>query len=101
MEGKAVNVINSGGVKLHPESIESKLQSFFSSRAYFIYPLPSSKYGEKIGLFIEGTQINNIENQLSSCLSSKERPKAVYYIPQFKYSTAGKLLKRYSCLCVI
>ncbi len=100
-KGRQSNVINSGGVKLHPESIESKLQSFFSSRAYFIYSLPSSKYGEKIGLFIEGAPINNIENQLSSCLSSKERPKAVYYIPQFKYSTAGKLLKRESAQSVI
>ncbi len=96
--GRFDNVINSGGVKIHPEQIEKKLSGLIDRR-FFIYGLPDAILGEIVALFIEGDAFDDVENQnftmsLHSLLPKFEIPRKVLFIQSFDLSESGKILKR-------
>ncbi|MFC3414264.1 AMP-binding protein [Algoriphagus hitonicola] len=98
--GRIDFVVNSGGVKLHPELIEPKIEKtvntyFFGSR-FFLTGTPDPKFGEKLVLFIESSQADSnkathLLNELKKNLSAFECPKAIYLIAQFKETESGKI----------
>lgn len=91
--GRFDNVINSGGVKLIPEKIENKLAVIITSN-YFISALPDERLGQKLILIVEGEIINNLQDMISKLdLDKFEMPKEIYYIPQFKYTVNGKIIR--------
>lgn len=51
--GRADNVINSGGIKIHPEQLEAQL-SIAIPVPFYIEAVPDSKWGAVPGLVIEG-----------------------------------------------
>ena len=55
--GRYDNVINSGGVKLIPEQIETKLAALIKDR-FFISGIPDDQLGQKAILLIEGKEEN-------------------------------------------
>jgi len=88
--GRYDNVINSGGVKIIPEGVESKLASAISNRRFFIAGLPDESLGEKVVLIIEGDEI-----ALSFDLLEKhERPKEIYFIRNFVETGSGKICQK-------
>jgi len=85
--GRFDNVINSGGVKVIPEVVEAKLASFILDRRYFISGVPDKSLGEKVVLLVEGN-----ETELSfQHLEKYERPKEIYFIPEFVETESGKV----------
>lgn len=91
--GRYDNIINSGGIKLQPEQIESKLATVLGTR-YFIAGVPDPALGEKLILVIEGQE--DKENVLKGIRSLKsiskyEVPKSVYFVPKFIETTTGKI----------
>lgn len=52
-KGRADFVINSGGVKIHPEEVEQMLERILPSDCYFIYGIPDKRLGEKVVLILE------------------------------------------------
>ncbi|MGY8915783.1 MAG: AMP-binding protein, partial [Flavobacteriales bacterium] len=91
--GRYDNIINSGGVKLIPEEIESKLASFISSR-FFVMGFPDDTLGEKLVLFVEGNGIDpSILEELKSngTLDNFEIPKELVTIAKFAETGNGKL----------
>ena len=93
--GRADNVINSGGVKIHPEILEQKISAAFDS-AFFISSRPSEMYGEEVILLIEGESKNKEEvfDKLSLYLSKLELPKAIFFVPSFEYTETGKVRRK-------
>ena len=92
-KGRFDNVINSGGVKLHPEEIEKKLSPYIPNR-FFVAGLPDEQLGEKLVLIIEGEQsdvISNSVRNLKDVLSKFEIPKATFFTPKFKETPTGKV----------
>lgn len=95
--GRADSVINSGGVKIHPEQVEKKLEGIISSN-YFISSLPDDVLENRTVLVIE-SELYNVEQQedlkrkLNSLLSKYEIPKEIYYLSQFVYSNSNKVLR--------
>ena len=86
--GRFDNVINSGGVKLHPEKIEEKLAKIISQR-FFVIGIPSEKLGEKLVLIVEG---NSIEISLGKAnLSKFENPKEIFFVNNFIETKTGKI----------
>lgn len=78
--GRFDNVINSGGVKLHPEKIEEKLSKIITNR-FFVAGIIDEILGEKLILLIEGNH-KNID--FESCdLSKYEIPKETYFLEKF------------------
>jgi O-succinylbenzoic acid--CoA ligase len=102
--GRFDNVINSGGVKLHPEKIEEKLSKIIVNR-FFVASLFDKKLGEKLILIIEQknledailievkkllkTKIKNLDT-----LSKFENPKEIYFSNQFIETATGKIQRK-------
>lgn len=95
--GRFDHVINSGGVKLFPETIEKKMEPFLDRR-FFIGALPDDKLTEKVVMVIEGDTMNELQltqlnNDLKSVLTPFEMPRIVCFIAAFDTSLSGKVLK--------
>jgi O-succinylbenzoic acid--CoA ligase len=94
--GRFDNVINSGGIKLHPEQIEEKLSTFISGR-YFVTAMNDVQLGEKLVLLIEDVAQNiDVSNLLetvkrSNKFSKFEIPKAIYTLTNFAETNTGKV----------
>lgn len=95
-EGRLDNVINSGGIKLMPEQIENKLSTLIPRR-YFIYGQPDEIFGEIVILYVEGNPIT-IEDTVFNILNKYEKPKKIIFIPNFKETATGKIMRKESVL---
>lgn len=102
--GRADNVVNSGGIKLHPERIELKLAPHMDV-PFFIAGLPDDSLGERLVLLME-TRDDSLAYAIRKKLDAKENfsnlekyefPKEVYYLHDFDRTENGKL-KRDSTL---
>lgn len=96
--GRRDYVINSGGVKLHPELIEKKLAPYIPYR-FFIAGVADSRLGEKVVLFIEKPSDGKLEeldmdSVFRDYLDQYERPREVIYCDNFVESNLGKLLRQ-------
>lgn len=87
--GRFDNVINSGGVKLHPEKIEEKLATSINQR-FFVAGIEDNVLGEKLILVVEGkkTHINlsNVKN-----LTKYETPKEIFFLDKFIETDTKKI----------
>jgi O-succinylbenzoic acid--CoA ligase len=89
--GRFDNVINSGGVKLHPEKIEEKLAKIISNH-FFVIGIPDEKLGEKLILLIEGNQKEISFETIN--LTKFEIPKEIYFLDQFVETVSGKIHRK-------
>jgi len=90
--GRIDNLINTGGVKFIPESIEEKLSSKIQPR-FFIIGKPDKELGEKVVLVIEGEEFA-IEATVFNDLDKYEKPKEILFISKFKETENGKVLRK-------
>ncbi len=96
--GRYDNVINTGGVKVHPESIESKIQSIIDF-PFFIVGSDDNRLGQKVTLCIESEALNlsdqiDLLNQIKLKLSKLESPRAILLFDRFIYTDTGKIRRR-------
>jgi o-succinylbenzoate---CoA ligase len=95
--GRVDSTINSGGVKVHPEQIEKKLEGIIPS-SYFVSSLPDELLGRKAVLVIE-SEMYAAENEayliakMKQLLDKYELPKQILYLPGFVYSQSNKILR--------
>lgn len=94
-KGRLDNIINSGGIKLFPETIETKLSDYIKT-AYFIAGLPDDTLGEKLCLLIEdekytSEKLHHLENYLEQYLEKYERPKTIFFLPKFIRTESEKV----------
>ena len=89
-KGRLDFVINSGGIKFHPEVIEYKLARLIPERRFFIAGKTDDRLGNKIVLYIEGKQ-PIAKSDFSTVLEKYEIPKEIIYISQFSETTNGKI----------
>lgn len=83
--GRKDNIINSGGVKISPEQVESKI---VSNTTFFVSSLPDEKLGQKVILCVEGMEFDHskLEN-----LGKYEKPKEIYFFKHFVYTRSNKI----------
>jgi O-succinylbenzoic acid--CoA ligase len=93
--GRADNVINSGGIKIHPEQVEAKISSVLD-QPFFITSRESELYGQEVILLVEGNAIDTLElmDRLSRQLSKKQLPKDIIFVPRFEYTDTGKVKRK-------
>lgn len=92
-KGRYDNVINSGGIKLHPEEIERKLSPYIAQR-FFVAGIPDEQLGEKLVLVIEGHDdavILNLFQNLNEVLSKYETPKDIFFTDTFIETETQKI----------
>ncbi len=93
--GRYDNVVNSGGIKLFPETIEKKLSAVIPQR-FYVTTLPDDTLGQKLVLVIESEsyseeQITALQNQFPQILSKYEKPRQIIFQKQFKETSSGKI----------
>ncbi len=93
--GRYDNVINSGGIKLHPEKIEEKLSSLIEQR-FFVTGVQDAFLGEKLIVVVEGVKKQYDFTSLKE-LSKYEIPKQVFFLDEF-IETATKKIQRIKTL---
>lgn len=86
--GRIDNLINSGGVKLFPEQIESKLATLIKT-SFFIDKAKDPNLGEKIILIVEGKERPIVD--LDKLLDRYEVPKNIYFLDEFIYTSTQKI----------
>lgn len=89
--GRFDNVINSGGVKLHPEQIEKELSKVIGQR-FFVAGIKDETLGEKLILIVEGENTDLNFSQIN--LSKYELPKEIYFLPQFIETKTNKIQRQ-------
>ncbi len=95
-KGRIDNVINSGGIKIHPEEVEKKLEKIILHR-FFITSLPDDSLGEKLVLFVEvefsEETLQLLTRQIGSLksLHKYEIPKKIYFVEKFEETHSGKI----------
>ncbi|WP_396601213.1 AMP-binding protein [Algibacter sp. R77976] len=87
--GRFDNVVNSGGIKLYPEQIESKLQDKIPGE-FFIASREDDTLGDKLILVVEGEK-RDIDNSIFSELDKYEKPKEIHFVTNFKETKSGKI----------
>lgn len=87
--GRYDNVINSGGVKLFPEQIESKLSAHIKKR-FFITSEKDTDFGEVAILVLESTD-NHFDQSIFDVLDTYETPKKIYNVEKFVETDSGKI----------
>lgn len=94
-KGRNDFVINSGGIKIHPEEIERKLSKFFSSNEFYFSGEKDDKWGERLVLNVEGEFNPSIESYLLSIFKDSfdrvQTPKEIRFIPKFQRTPTGKI----------
>ncbi len=87
--GRIDNVINSGGIKIHPEQLEKKLEGQLDCR-FLISSLPDDKLGERIILIVEAESAAIPDNAYDA-LEAFEKPKDVFAVSKFILTESGKI----------
>ena len=90
--GRFDNVVNSGGIKLIPEQIEEKLATRIASR-FFVAGKADQVLGEKLVLIVEGEK-QDIDHAIFDVLDKYEKPKEILFVPKFKETDNGKLIRK-------
>lgn len=95
--GRVDSAINSGGVKIHPEQVEKKLEKTIASN-YFISSLPDELLENKVILIIESEtytpqQEEILKSEMEKLLDKYEIPKQILFCSSFIYSQSNKLLR--------
>lgn len=97
--GRWDNVINSGGLKIFPETIEQKLEEVFSvlefKNTFFIAGQPDEKWGQAVHLFVEGSlaeeKIQDLNDTMKNRLHKFEVPKSIHFLPNFVRTNSSKV----------
>lgn len=99
--GRLDHVINTGGIKIHPERVETEiaeaLEPLGLRNRFLLTSLPDDRLGQRLLLLIEGDpKIGKEElmEKLKSRLSKYHCPKEILYLPQFAETDSGKIQRQ-------
>lgn len=89
--GRYDNVINTGGVKVFPETIEQKLSSCIE-QPFVAIGWPDERWGQKVVLVIEGEEKKDLTHvHFSHLLDKFEQPKEVLFWSVLPRTATGKV----------
>jgi O-succinylbenzoic acid--CoA ligase len=96
--GRSDDVINSGGIKIHPALIEPQIKKVLESasinRAFYVSKKKDTTLGEKAVLVIEGPPITDktyVLELLKRDLPLYHNPKEIIFVDQIAYTDTGKV----------
>ncbi|MFY0600630.1 MAG: AMP-binding protein [Cyclobacteriaceae bacterium] len=88
--GRADNVINTGGVKVFPEEVESKLANQIPF-PFFVAGLPDERLGERVVLIIESDKNQLLDDLNFEEVSKYAIPKSTINLSSFVYTETSKI----------
>jgi len=93
--GRIDHVINSAGLKIYPEELESLVKKEISNELIFL-GIKDERFGQKLILVIEGQKTEMLENKLSTIIypSKNHHPKEIIFLEKFPRIPNGKIDRR-------
>ena len=96
--GRIDAVINTGGIKIHPNLVEKKLGKIIPVN-YFIASVPDMVVENKVVLVLESErqtaeEEKELKTEMEKLLGKFEMPRHIFYIPSFIYSSGNKVLRK-------
>jgi O-succinylbenzoic acid--CoA ligase len=92
-KGRYDHVVNSGGIKLHPEELEAKIGAL--DFPFFLAGVPDEMLGEKLIAVVATKHTSHESGDLlaliSAGLNKYEKPKALWEVEELLYTENGKL----------
>jgi len=88
-KGRADWVINSGGVKIHPEDVERKIANYFPAAEAIVTKRKHEPLGEQVVLCSKEPILDAIHN--CHFLDKYEEPKVELILEQFPRTPSGKI----------
>lgn len=96
LNGRIDNVINSGGIKLHPEKIEAALSDIIF-RPFYITWRRSEKWGKEAVLVIESSdgivEKSELLKLIREILPHQQCPKDIVVMSKFERTLSGKIIR--------
>ncbi|NVJ85299.1 MAG: AMP-binding protein [Algoriphagus sp.] len=98
--GRVDFVVNSGGVKLFPESLEPQIEEsidrLFPGKRFFLGGIPDQMLGQELVLLIESNEkdsnrAKNLLHELETILPKFERPRKIHFLDHFEETSSGKI----------
>ncbi len=85
-------VINSGGVKIHPEVVEEKLNTLFPKEEFIISGEADKTLGTRVILIAESKLKPLVDTEkIKSLLERYENPKSIYFVKKLSRGASGKI----------
>jgi O-succinylbenzoic acid--CoA ligase len=93
--GRLDNVINSGGIKIHPEKIEKMLVHLLPDNRFYISSKKDDTYGEVAVLVVEGSGVEEtILSDAKESLPRHKAPKELIILPKFEMTPSQKVIRK-------
>ncbi len=103
-KGRTDFTINSGGIKIQPETVESIVKEVLAemtgqSRELVLIALPDARLGQKAVLLLEGAELTLSQQdvlleRLKAALPPYHSPKAIFFLKEFARTPTGKPSRR-------
>jgi O-succinylbenzoic acid--CoA ligase len=92
--GRYDNVINSGGLKIHPEQLEQKLATH-CNQSFFFHGAPHHTLGEQLVLIVTNThELPALKKQVEVLLPKLQQAKQIWIVESFNYTKTGKINRK-------
>lgn len=96
--GRKDNVVNSGGIKLFPESIERKIETYIET-PFFLCGVSHEQFGQVLGMVVQKSTRFKSEDDILTILKTKlnglEVPKHIKFVEEIEFSPNGKIVRKW------
>lgn len=90
--GRKDFVINSGGIKIHPEKIEQQIKNKLNISDFIISSMPDVTFGEKVIIICKESVYRILEQLVEDwCFNRYEKPREIFQIESFHMTKSGKI----------
>lgn len=90
--GRKDFVINSGGIKIHPEKLEEKIKNKILEDDFIVSSTSDVTYGEKVIIICEEGIFNKIQQLVNNwCFDRYTKPKEIFIIEKLPLTKSGKI----------
>lgn len=93
--GRLDNVINSGGIKIHPERVEKMVAHLIPDNRFYVTGKKDPKYGEVAVLVIEGNMdVSGLLSDAKESLPKHHAPKEIIMEEHFEETPTQKIIRK-------
>ena len=98
--GRLDDVINSGGLNLHPSAIEAELgpriSALIQGRRWYVAGRTDSRLGHRVALVLEGAEDTALEEAVMNAVRDMglSRPRSVEFMALFEETNTGKVRRK-------
>lgn len=101
IHGRADDVINSGGLKIHPLEIESKIDVLLREKnlqvPFYVSSILDEELGQRLVLIIQSTSKKNTDElllHLKNNLPKNKAPKSIHLVKNIPMTTTNKIIRK-------